>query len=243
MKQFMNVSRETIAAVEVLNRWFSENGIPQDPSLGLLSSYIRMVLSENRVRNITGASGGKELAEKHIIPSIELSFLIEEKQGVDVGSGNGLPGVVTAVLDPSREVTLMEPMRRRASFLRGVAGGLGLGNSRVVEMRAEEAGRTPSFRGAYGFATARAVAPLRASVEIVLPLLRSGGRFYAQPGLGAAEKAAAASDIIGDAGGVVERIVSGTVVIKKTGETPPCYPRSWKRIKKASELEKPPDLK
>ncbi|MCL2778692.1 MAG: class I SAM-dependent methyltransferase [Polyangiaceae bacterium] len=44
---------------------------------------------------------------------------------VDVGSGAGAPGLALAILRPDLKLTLVEPQRKRASFLRTVIGTLG----------------------------------------------------------------------------------------------------------------------
>ncbi len=57
------------------------------------------------------------------------------------GSGAGLPGMVLGLVRPDLEVTLVEPLLRRTTFLREVVDELGLTNVRVVRARAEERSR------------------------------------------------------------------------------------------------------
>jgi 16S rRNA (guanine(527)-N(7))-methyltransferase RsmG len=51
---------------------------------------------------------------------------------VDVGSGAGFPGLVAALLRPTEPVVLVEPARKRASFLAIAAHTLGLRNVSVT---------------------------------------------------------------------------------------------------------------
>ena len=86
---------------------------------------------------------------------------------VDVGSGNGSPGIPLAVSLPDREVTLLESNRRKADFLE--RAGQELANVRVVWGRAEE--QEESF----GVALAKALAPPPVALEWLLPLVVEGG--------------------------------------------------------------------
>ena len=56
---------------------------------------------------------------------------------IDVGSGAGFPGLVLAIARPERPVTLVEPRRKRASFLRHAAAQLGLRHVVVSEVAIE----------------------------------------------------------------------------------------------------------
>lgn len=95
----------------------------------------------------------------------------------DLGSGAGLPGVVLALARPDLEVTLLEPLLRRANFLFEVVSRLGI-DATVVRARAEDVPRTLRF----DVVTARAVAPLDRLAAWALPLTRPGGELFALKG-------------------------------------------------------------
>jgi 16S rRNA (guanine527-N7)-methyltransferase len=61
---------------------------------------------------------------------------------LDVGSGNGSPGLVLALLRPDLRVTLLEPRARRWAFLREAARDLGRQDIAVLRQRDAE------YRGA-----------------------------------------------------------------------------------------------
>ncbi len=85
---------------------------------------------------------------------------------VDVGSGNGSPGIPIALELPDREVVLLEAEARRCEFLQRWAPT----NARVVRGRAEE--QETDWAGA---ALAKALAPPPVAAEWCLPLVRPGG--------------------------------------------------------------------
>ena len=72
---------------------------------------------------------------------------------VDVGSGAGLPGLVWAICRPDLDVTLCEPRKRRAAFLRAASRECGVS----VEVLACRADALP--QRSFDVAVGRAVAP------------------------------------------------------------------------------------
>lgn len=142
--------------------------------------------------------------------------LVEVYDGpvVDVGSGNGSPGIPLAAALPDREFVLLEAERRRCEFLEAWAPE----NARVVRGRAEE-----QAIGWAGVALAKALAPPPVAAEWCLPLVRPGGAAVLWIGesvdLGHLDRAAARL--------AAERVESppGLAVLRRTGPTPPGFPR------------------
>ena len=93
----------------------------------------------------------------------------------------------------------MDSLLKRVEFLRGVIEELSL-NAEAVCLRAEEAGRG-AMRESFDAATARAVAPLNVLCELLLPLVRVGGKAVALKGPGAAAEAEAAQNALEALGG------------------------------------------
>jgi 16S rRNA (guanine527-N7)-methyltransferase len=118
-----------------------------------------------------GLLGPRELPRiwsRHVINSGLLAELIPDgAKVVDVGSGAGLPGIPMAIAKPTAHFTLVEPMERRANWLKTVAQDLGLSNVEVFRARAEDVESTD-----FDFATARAVAALDKLLKMLTPLIR-----------------------------------------------------------------------
>jgi 16S rRNA (guanine527-N7)-methyltransferase len=95
---------------------------------------------------------------------------------IDVGSGNGSPGLVLAVLRSDLSVTLLEPRAKRWAFLREAARLLGRGDVKVLRSRCED------FPEVAEMVTMRAVGLV---LDVVGRLLVPGGKLFVfggQPG-------------------------------------------------------------
>jgi 16S rRNA (guanine527-N7)-methyltransferase len=144
-----------------------------------------------------GVIGPREvprLWDRHLLNCATVAELIGDdcKTLADIGSGAGLPGVVLAMLLPGVEVTLVEPLERRAKFLGDCVRELGLGNAAVLRARAEDLAGQLSV----DVVTARAVAPLDRLAPLLAGLVRRGGMVLAIKGSGANEELAGAQSAL-----------------------------------------------
>ena len=87
---------------------------------------------------------------------------------IDVGSGNGSPGLVLAVIRPELRVVLLEPRQRRWAFLREACRAAGRPDVDVRRERHDQyagpAGTTVTLRG------------LDLPLSALVPLVEEGGR-------------------------------------------------------------------
>ena len=135
---------------------------------------------------------------------------------VDVGSGGGTPGIPLAVALPNRVVTLLEAERRKCRFLETWAAEFP--NVSVVWGRAEERELEQ-----FGVAVAKALAQPQTAVEWCLPLVWQGGLVVLFVGESAEpDRVATVAERIG---GTLEPSPAGLLAIRKTGPTPPGFPR------------------
>lgn len=121
----------------------------------------------------------------------------------DLGSGNGIPGLVLAIARPEARVILVEAAQRKSAFLRRAAEAAGADNAEVVTARAED---WREGTGACDVVVARALARLPVLVEYAAPLLRLGGVLVAWKGVrdpGEEAAGAAAAGIVGLSAGPV----------------------------------------
>ena len=109
-----------------------------DPQLDQLEGYVGMVMRWGRVANLTGAASALAFAREQVVDSLAVVSHVGPGRVLDIGSGNGLPGVVLAIARSDLKVTLLEPRATRARFLTQVRIDLGLANVAVVCARVED---------------------------------------------------------------------------------------------------------
>jgi 16S rRNA (guanine527-N7)-methyltransferase len=134
-----------------------------------LERYAALLTAENNRQNLISRGTVESLWERHFADSAQL-LRYQPRHGawIDIGSGAGLPGLVIACLADG-PVTLVEPRRLRAEFLRYTADQLALsGRVTVVESKAQSA------QGEFDVISARAVAPLDALLRMTIHLSHSG---------------------------------------------------------------------
>jgi 16S rRNA (guanine527-N7)-methyltransferase len=133
---------------------------------------------------------------------------------VDVGSGNGSPGIPLAAALPEREVTLLDSSKRKVSFLERAAATFP--NVEAVWGRAEEQDQR------FGVAVAKALAPPAVALEWLLPLVSEGGAAVLWLGSVDLDRLSRVSEQLG--GSSVEDH-DGLAVARKIAPTPAGFPR------------------
>jgi len=96
-----------------------------------LVAHWDLVIRWNRKINLTAITDPRRAAYLHYRDSLEALPFVKGPEVADIGSGAGYPGIPLAVALPEVRFTLVEPRRKRASFLRTVIAELGLKNTGV----------------------------------------------------------------------------------------------------------------
>jgi 16S rRNA (guanine527-N7)-methyltransferase len=171
-----DVSRETPSIVGEL--------YPQ--SVDRLTAYADLLATEGTLRGLIGPREVPRLWERHLLNCAVLERLIPQESTVaDIGTGAGLPGIVLALVRPDLQVSLVEPLLRRTTFLLEAVERLDLRNAEVVRSRAED---LPA--ASFDVVASRAVAPLGKLAGWCLPLCVEGGLMLAMKGASAVEELA-----------------------------------------------------
>ena len=142
-----------------------------------------------------GLVGPRELDRlwtRHILNSALVAHKIGTGTLIDIGSGAGFPGLVIAAIRPDVQCILIEPLGRRAHWLREEAHRLGLTNVEVRNERAEEA----AGHVIADFVTARAVSALKTLVPLAAPLVKQGGQLVLMKGQKVEDEVRAAAPIL-----------------------------------------------
>jgi len=103
-----------------------------------VQKYKEHLYKWNKIHNLTGAKDENTLNNFIYDAVYPLKFLPKVNSLMDIGTGAGFPGMILAFALPQTQVTLVEPLSKRASFLQFIKADLGLENVRVVKKRVEE---------------------------------------------------------------------------------------------------------
>lgn len=147
----VDVSRETIEQLQIFG--------------ALIEKWTKRI-------NLIAPNTVPDIWDRHIVDSAQVYQYADPSWAhwVDLGSGGGLPGLVIAILDPSkRPVTLIESDTRKCLFLNTVRRELNL-NVTVLNERIDAVSIPPA-----DILSARALAPLQDLLGFTANLLKPSG--------------------------------------------------------------------
>ncbi|MBQ1231246.1 MAG: 16S rRNA (guanine(527)-N(7))-methyltransferase RsmG, partial [Clostridia bacterium] len=127
-----------------------------------LGTYGEMLIEWNEKMNLTAIKEPDEILIKHFYDCLLFLKNVEIPQKakvIDVGTGAGFPGVVLKIARPDIDLTLLDGLNKRITFLNAVLENIGL-SATAVHGRAEEFAKKPEYRETYDISCARAVARL-----------------------------------------------------------------------------------
>jgi 16S rRNA (guanine527-N7)-methyltransferase len=225
--------------IEQFKSMLAEKGITlSDKQLEQFNQYYETLVEWNEKMNLTAITDKADVYLKHFYDSISASFYFDFSKPLrlcDVGAGAGFPSIPLKIVFPQLEVTIVDSLNKRISFLNHLANVLNLENVHFIHDRAETFGVKPEHRESYDIVTARAVARMSVLSELCLPLVKVGGYFVAMKAAHANEELTAGRKAIVTLGGKMEEKFTFTLpmeesertilVIKKEKQTPKKYPR------------------
>ncbi len=219
------------------------------PALGLelsadtaqkLCAFGQAVVKQNEVMNLTAITEPQQVAKLHLLDSLTVvkTCDLKGKRLIDVGCGAGFPGVPVKIACPEADVTLLDSLGKRMTWLETILPQLGV-EVTCVTARAEE--YAAKCRESYDAATSRAVARLNILLELTAPFVKVGGVVLAMKGAAAREELAEAKNAIGKLGLKLETVADyeidgashSVIVLRKVKPTPAQYPRRYAKIKQA----------
>lgn len=197
-------------------------------------SFKGLLLDYNSRYNLTAITDDNEIYIKHFLDSvIPCDFFPKNASVIEIGSGGGFPSLPLKIVRNDLKFTLVESTGKKCEFLRVAVDNLGLNCVEILNIRAEDGGRTQNLREKFDVAVARAVAKLNTLSEYCLPFVKVGGRFIAYKG--ESEDINESLNAIKTLGGEIENVEEyelpegcgkrRAVIIKKVAPTPLKYPR------------------
>ena len=154
-----------------------------DAQIDTLLAYLDLLGKWNRVYNLTAVRDRSQMVTQHLLDCLTVVVPLsrwsrgQRRRVLDVGSGAGLPGLVIAVLLPALDVTCIDAVGKKASFVRQAAAELGLRNVHAVHGRVESLADSQ-----FDIVVSRAFASLVEFTSLTRHLLAPGGVWLAMKG-------------------------------------------------------------
>lgn len=115
-------------AAEQLSSWLAQRcwtvpqGLPER-----LCAYLDAVLEENRRVNLTALRDPEQALVLHALDSLAPAALaLEPRHILDLGTGNGFPGIALGLLYPDAEVLLLDRTAKKLAAITRAAAAAGL---------------------------------------------------------------------------------------------------------------------
>lgn len=209
-----------------------------------LETYGNLLLEWNGKINLTAITEPQDVLYKHFYDCLLFFDAVDVKNNadiIDVGTGAGFPGMVLKIARPDINITLLDSLNKRVTFLNEISRALCL-DVCAVHLRAEDGGQDKNLREKFDISCARAVANLNVLSEYCVPFVKPGGVFVAMKGKDVKPELEAANGALKTLGCDSGKIVNKTlreneersfIIAKKISQTPTKYPRKSAKIAKA----------
>jgi len=134
-----------------------------------IGRYKEHLFKWNKIHNLTGAKN-EVVIDAFIYDAVyPVGFLPKVDTLMDIGTGAGFPGLILAMALPHTQVTLVEPLQKRASFLQFIKADLKLQNVTVKSCRVEDLDA-----GSFDLITSRAVTDTTMLLELSHSHIKKG---------------------------------------------------------------------
>lgn len=161
-----------------------------DTQLDQLLAYLALLQKWNKVYNLTAVRDPAQMLSHHLVDSLSVIAPLRRHGAparlMDVGAGGGLPGVVIAICCPGTDVSCVDAVAKKATFIQQVAAELKLPNLHGVHSRVEQLKTEP-----FGVITSRAFASLLDFTRLTRQHLAEGAVWMAMKGQHPADEIAA----------------------------------------------------
>ncbi|WP_412989455.1 16S rRNA (guanine(527)-N(7))-methyltransferase RsmG [Pediococcus siamensis] len=171
---------------EAFKQALAEHGIKlSEQQMQQFHTYYEYLVTVNEHVNLTAITDESEVYLKHfydsLLPGIQHPTLFQGAITLcDVGAGAGFPSIPLKIVFPQLQVTIVDSLNKRITFLQHLVEKLGLTGVTLCHDRAETFVKEKlGHRESYDLVTARAVARLSVLAELCLPLVKLGGQFVA----------------------------------------------------------------
>ena len=136
--------------------------------------YKDLLIKWNKVFNLISVKGVDEIVTHHFLDCLAVVPFIEGKNVLDVGSGAGLPGIIIGLCYPEKNITLVDSVGKKTTFLKQTCAELNLSNITIINKRVEDITTNKLFDSII----ARAFAEMQVLIDLTRHLIEDKGVWY-----------------------------------------------------------------
>ncbi|MFK8013780.1 MAG: 16S rRNA (guanine(527)-N(7))-methyltransferase RsmG [Marinicellaceae bacterium] len=162
---------------ELLSKGLMQLNIDDKKTDDLLT-FVYLLEKWNKTYNITAIRNLEQMIILHIIDSASVYNFLKGNSIIDIGTGGGIPGIIFAILDSTKKVTLLDSSQKKTRFLRYAKRHINLENIEIVCERVEKF--QPNFH--YDVVISRAFSEVGEFLKLSGHLCSDKGRVYAMKG-------------------------------------------------------------
>ncbi|MEI8362682.1 MAG: 16S rRNA (guanine(527)-N(7))-methyltransferase RsmG [Betaproteobacteria bacterium] len=147
-----------------------------------LIAYLLLIDKWNKVHNLTAVRDPLEMVTLHLLDSLSVLKHVQAlapKNLLDVGAGAGLPSIPLAICLPELQVTAIDSVQKKTSFMRQVKGELALSNFQVEYGRVE----VLKVKQPFDVIISRAFSEIALFLKLTKHVLADGGHWLAMKGV------------------------------------------------------------
>ena len=136
--------------------------------------YKDLLIKWNKVFNLISVKGVDEIVTHHFLDCLAVVPFIEGNNVLDVGSGAGLPGIIIGLCYPEKNITLVDSVGKKTTFLKQTCAELNLSNITIINKRVEDITTNKLFDSII----ARAFAEMQVLIDLTRHLIEDKGVWY-----------------------------------------------------------------
>ncbi|MBI5665005.1 MAG: 16S rRNA (guanine(527)-N(7))-methyltransferase RsmG [Nitrospirae bacterium] len=179
----MSSNDASLNVENLLKKGLQELGIAfTEGQLTAFMTFLQDLKKWNKAYNLTALKTDEDIVIKHFLDS--LLYLKAIPDGTlklaDAGTGAGFPGIPMKIMRPEMSVTLIEPSRKKAAFLRHMTRLLRLSETSVIEQRLELLGKEHEKR--FDVIVSRATFNTTDFLKMACPYVKDNGRLILNKG-------------------------------------------------------------
>ncbi|MCR5536493.1 MAG: 16S rRNA (guanine(527)-N(7))-methyltransferase RsmG [Succinivibrio sp.] len=162
-----------------LSNLFSQTKLNyNEEQIAKLVKLAELLIKWNKKLNLTAITDPMDILILHVMDSAVVSPYVSGQRIADLGTGQGFPGLVLAILNEDKRFTLIDSVAKKLAFVRNAIVALEIKNVSIINDRCENIKPAEKF----DCIVSRAFAPLDRMLKWSLPLIAENGYFLAMKG-------------------------------------------------------------